>query len=293
MLKINYFLSKNKSGFTIIELLVVIAVIGILASITFPRISGINEKSKLAADQTTVRNLNSVTSIYRQLNSSDQFSNQTNTNETLLQLLVDKNYISDDLETQSENAEFAWMFEEKKWYLLFEDSFYVISSKDGVKLKENYYRAALDGSYKGNSKNILIPASINGENIVDIYQEVFEEKNLSAVKFEAGNQIEKIHKEAFRSNNLKNIEFSETIQEIHWSAFRDNNLTEIHLPSSIKKIEGSAFNGNELDKITVDSTEINIGDNAFGNDRTEEFKSAYNEYGPGTYSWNGEKWTKK
>jgi prepilin-type N-terminal cleavage/methylation domain-containing protein len=51
--------SGGNKGFTLIELLVVIAVLGILAGIAIPRITGVRdeaEKSALVATATTIRN---------------------------------------------------------------------------------------------------------------------------------------------------------------------------------------------------------------------------------------------
>lgn len=40
--------SKNKKGFTLIELIVVIAILGILASVLVPQLSGFTERAKMA-----------------------------------------------------------------------------------------------------------------------------------------------------------------------------------------------------------------------------------------------------
>ncbi|MBF8982636.1 prepilin-type N-terminal cleavage/methylation domain-containing protein [Lutibacter sp. B2] len=45
---------RNRKGFTLIELIVVIAILGILAGIAIPRLSGFQEKAKISADVATL-----------------------------------------------------------------------------------------------------------------------------------------------------------------------------------------------------------------------------------------------
>lgn len=283
---------KNK-GITLVELIVVIAVLALLAAIAVPRVVGLIERARLANDQATVRILNGVTTVYRlDSNSQDPFLDGDKTDIELMEILVDSKFLSSVVTPQSKDATFAWLMDDRRWYLLLGESFYTVSLSDGFNFGSNFWSSRIEGSYTGSSKNIILPTSIGGTTIAQIGQDVFNNKGLLSVSFQNGSQIERIHARAFYKNNLSHIDFPETLTRIDLWSFRDNNLTQIKLPESLHTIEQRAFDGNDLNRITIGPNVTTIGDKAFG-EHTDSFKQAYEAGGLGTYIWDGENWIRQ
>lgn len=65
---------KDKAGFTLIELVVVIAVIGILASIAIPRVTGITANAEKQATKQHIAILNSALERYKAFTGDDDLS---------------------------------------------------------------------------------------------------------------------------------------------------------------------------------------------------------------------------
>ena len=64
---------RNKKGFTLVELIIVIAIIGVLAGVLIPTFAGVIEKAKIANDQASLKNFNTVLSIEATLRDTSYF----------------------------------------------------------------------------------------------------------------------------------------------------------------------------------------------------------------------------
>jgi len=67
--------TKNQKGFTLVELIVVIAILGILAGIAVPRLTGFQERAAVKADEANAKTVANTLAI---LLADNKFVGQTN-----------------------------------------------------------------------------------------------------------------------------------------------------------------------------------------------------------------------
>lgn len=283
-----------RNAFTFIELIIVIAVLAILASVSIPVFSGMIERSRLSADQASVNNLNRITSIYRMgISSNDPFDDPGSASVYLMEQLVASGYLNETYVAQTKDAEIKCFADLGRWHLTFNDSFYRISVSDGVKFDTSGGLAGrIWGSYSGDSRDIVIPAQLDGVSVSMIYQDVFKGKELVSVEFEEGSLVSRIHARAFFDNELSEIILPDSVERIDLWAFRNNNISQITLPDKLHTIEDLAFEGNKLNQVTIGSGVRSIGSRAFGKE-TEQFVKAYQDGGAGTYELINGVWVKR
>ncbi len=98
------------------------------------------------------------------------------------------------------------------------------------------------------------------------------------------NSVEVIGYAAIRDAGLTEVIIPNNVIEIEGYAFAMNDLTQLVLPTSLEVLgEQSLSNNSNLTSITINASGVTIGNSllAFGND---EFRTAYNSEGPGTYT---------
>jgi len=95
--------------------------------------------------------------------------------------------------------------------------------------------------YIGESKDVVIPATINGMTVTEIGWSAFSKNKLTSVNIPEN--VTRIYDYAFSHNNLTNVNIPASVTEIGDYAFCENKLTSVNIPESVKRIGYGAFDG--------------------------------------------------
>lgn len=172
---------KRKFGFTLTELIVVIVIIGILAAVLIPTISGYIEKAKNSNDITLVRNMNNSIIL-----ASD---NDLSTAENIRSLL--KTQGIDDFKTNSRNNVILFNMSTKKFELKTEEvisvpqsaTIVVYADEGGFKVNtdpltlENIYENYMVVSTSGNDTSEALSSLHNLTTETNVGQQLAKIKN--------------------------------------------------------------------------------------------------------------------
>ena len=132
--------------------------------------------------------------------------------------------------------------------------------------------------YSGKGGNLVIPNSIDGQEITAIGVRAFENKGIITVVIPDG--VIEIGDYAFANNKIQSVNIGKNVVNIREGAFRHNLLEEVTIPQSVRSIGSLAFvnyvstqnvNGTNWQILRSNVRRITIGDNvkiaqdAFGN----------------------------
>ena len=134
--------------------------------------------------------------------------------------------------------------------------------------------AEIDGQmtivhYFGTRKNVHIPDTIEGKNVVgisgvylghfeNINTYMFDSRGLTGLRLPS--HLKAIYWGQFENNNLTNLQIPDSVTYIGGHAFKNNNLTNLQIPDSITEIQAHAFIENELTTVELPSHLRDEGD---------------------------------
>jgi len=124
---------------------------------------------------------------------------------------------------------------------------------------DGYYFAITD--YRGKSKDIVIPDSINGKKVTYIAESAFENKGLTSVTIPES--VISIGYNAFIENQLTSVTIPSTVTSIGAGAFAYNQLASVIIPSGVTYIGPKAFGYNKLTSVIIPVGVTSIGYSAF------------------------------
>lgn len=256
-------LDRDRRGFTLIELLVVIVILSVLSVLVVPAYIGYVDKGKAAADQHTLGVLNEATRVYYTGEPNpNPFEQSGQTDDALLQVLVDAGILPEKPKAKLQGNVFVWYASDKSWRLAHELSATEIIMGTGG------FTGSITGSYTGTATELTIPKAIGGVTVTNVYQDAFRSKSLTALIFPVDSAVTRIHARAFMNNGLTEVVFPSSLTRLDYGAFMDNDITKVTIGAGVT-LEGNVFRSSDA------------------------FRDAYYALGAGTYVYSGGKWTKQ
>ena len=138
--------------------------------------------------------------------------------------------------------------------------------------------------YNGRSRNVHIPAMLQGMPVVGIGDRAFAGRmgpfgrRLNSV--EIPHTVTFIGQEAFYRNRLESVHIPNSVQFIGDRAFAHNRLETVTISGRVNRIGSGVFENNRLEHITIPPGVTYIGDRAFANNRFE-----YRPFIPSSVIW--------
>ena len=142
--------------------------------------------------------------------------------------------------------------------------------------------------YRGTSRELTIPAELNGRPVRTMGDEAFSSRRLTRVSIPSS--VTYIGSSAFAFNQLTSVTIPNSVTAIASGAFYENQLNSVNISSSVISIGNWAFSENQLTSITIGAN-VEMANGAFDNG----FAAYYNSQGrrAGTYTWSGTAWTRQ
>ena len=139
---------------------------------------------------------------------------------------------------------------------------------NGAILPSDYSNCGLSSvSVSVNSKDIIIPSTIEEKQVVAIGNNAFSDNQLTSVVIP--NSVTSIGNWAFSANQLTSVVIPNSVTSVGEAAFVGNQLTSVVIPNSVTSIGNSAFADNQLTSVVIPNSVTSIGNSAFsGNQLT-------------------------